>query len=159
MSRTWLAGTGLALLCGALPASAQAGGEALLFRCAGPPALYIVDARLASQRGCKAVSLAWTTRPRVASAARAEPDAPVVPISPAARFVSSTQQRERDADRVRILREELQTERERLAALLERPAQSGGSTADAGSGLSRDVERVQLNIAALQRELSAAHAR
>jgi hypothetical protein len=147
----------MAWLCGCSAALAQP-TSLPLFRCEGPPALYIVDARLALQRGCKAVSQAQVrTSARAATQPRVEEAAPPTVVSAPSRFVSKAIQRERDVDRGRILREELHSERERLAVLQQRLGTSGTLPADAE--LPSAVQRVESNIAALQRELAATNLR
>jgi hypothetical protein len=161
MKRAWAAGAGagVGLLCIGTAVLAQSAIPPL-FRCEGPPALYTVDARLASLRGCKVVSQASArvpVRTAQARAHRAEADTSPAIVTAPSRFVPMATQRERDVDRRRILQEELHSERERLVVLQQRMDTSGVQSVD--TELPRQMERVTSNIAALQRELAATNLR
>jgi hypothetical protein len=157
MKPAWAAGVGV--LCLGTAVFAQPSAPPL-FRCEGPPALYTVDARLASQRGCRVVSQAWVRTPARAAATpppRDDAHAAAAVVAAPSRVVSIATQRERDVDRRRILQEELHSERGRLAALQQRLGTSGAQPVE--SELPREMERVESNIAALQRELAATNLR
>jgi hypothetical protein len=133
-----------------MSAAAQEG----LFRCPGPPAVYLGDARLAAQRGCPAVhGVRAPARPALRPQARS--DSVVVARPASSHVVSTSVQLARDDERTRILRRELQTESEQLIALKARLAAAPDVTGAAeATPLARDVARTEQNIVALERELS-----
>jgi hypothetical protein len=119
-----------------------------------------------SSRGPRA-GAAYTVigeRPVQPAAAPAPAPAPVAP-PPAVkaagdRVVSSAQQKERDSDRVAILRNELDSEQRKLAALQER-LRAAEQSADPNkstriASVQKDISRTESDIQALTREVALA---
>jgi hypothetical protein len=158
-------GASLALWAAA-PALGQ-GGNAVVYRCPGPPVLYTdaISAQEAKNRGCRTIEGAPITvlqspKPRPVQAA-----APPPPSSrPADSRVEPSEQRERDNDRRRILESELRRETQRLTDMQREfnegePERRGDERNYARyqervAQMQADISRKESDIAAIQREIA-----
>ena len=150
--------TAAALLLAAAGAQAQ---ERVVYRCPGNLYTDQITAKEAAAKGCKTLDGAAVTvlssPPRRAAPAAAGGSAPES-------RVEAMQQRQRDADRRRILEGELAREEARLAELQREynngePERQGNERnfqryLDRVAELKANVERSQSDVAALRRELA-----
>ena len=150
-----LSGAGLAVAV-ALPSAAVAQGQ--IYRCESDGAAPVYQN--APGRGCRPLDLPPLTS---VPATRAQPAQRQASAPVGFPKVGESQQRERDADRRRILEQELSRERARLAEVRREynngePERLGDERnyqkyLDRVERLKRDLGRSESNIASLQREL------
>ncbi len=152
------AGAGAAL---AQPA-AEGGGE--MYRCPGNDYKNTISPKDAEKMGCRKIegapiTIIQTVKPRAGTAVPS-----VAPASsPAGARIDPVAQRARDSDARRILEGELKTEEQRLAALQKefndgQPERRGDEKnfqkyLDRVAEMRASIERKQIDIAALRREL------
>ncbi len=161
----YLAVLGLAAALGSGAAFAQAAeGGSEMYRCPGNDYKNTISPQEAQKLGCKKIDSApitiiQTVKPRSGTAVPAVSSA----SSPAGSRIDPVAQRARDSDARRILEGELKTEEERLAALQKdfndgQPERRGDEKnfqkyLDRVAGMRASIERKQIDIAALRREL------
>ena len=153
--------TALLLACGVLPAvAADAPDPSVMYRCPGNDYKNTISAKDAERLGCKRiegapVTVIQMTRPRAAAV-------PSVGGSSGTR-IDPVAQRARDSDARRILENELKNEQDKLAAMQKdfnngQPERQGDEKnfqkyLDRVSEMRAAIERKQIDIAALQREI------
>jgi predicted nucleic acid-binding Zn-ribbon protein len=148
-------------------AAAQAQSRmSAVYRCEGSPPIYVSAAQAAQSRQCSNIGRLPQLAARRAAkdkvsatskAAAAAASAPAAQRDKAPlRTVPLTLQRDRDDDRVRLLEEELARERQRLAALQRQSPRTAPGNGTEPTELSRQIQRVESDIAALTRELALA---
>jgi hypothetical protein len=161
------------LLCGA---AGPALSQGTVYRCPGNPVLYTdqITAAEARDRGCRTidgapVTVVQTHRPRPATASTTAPPASGTPAAPAAGTGAGTRvdpaaQRARDADKRRILGEELKREEDRLEGMRREfnngePERRGDERnfqryLDRVAEMRAAIQRTEADIAALKREIA-----
>lgn len=147
----------LAAWLAAAPALAQ---DKTVYRCPGNVYTDGLTAKDAAAKGCKTLEGAPVTVIQSTSPRRSEPAAR---SGGEGQRVEPTEQRARDADKRRILEDELRRERERLAGLQREynngePERRGDERnyqkyIDRVAELKASIERSQSDIAALEREI------
>ncbi|HEX2542604.1 MAG TPA: hypothetical protein VHM00_16165 [Caldimonas sp.] len=167
IQRSFLSSAVLAFLsagsAGAALAQASEGGSEM-YRCPGNDYKNTITAQEAQKLGCKKIdgapiTIIQTVKPRAGTAVPAVSSGP----SPAGARIDPVAQRARDSDARRILESELKTEEERLAALQKefndgQPERRGDEKnfqkyLDRVAEMRASIERKQIDIAALRREL------
>jgi hypothetical protein len=156
-------GLSVALSGGAVFAQA-ADGSNEMYRCPGNDYKNTITAQEAQKLGCKKIdgapiTIIQTVKPRTGTAVPSVAAA----SSPAGSRIDPVAQRARDSDARRILEGELKTEEERLAALQKefndgQPERRGDEKnfqkyLDRVAEMRASIERKQIDIAALRREL------
>jgi hypothetical protein len=153
--------TALLLACYALPTLAAEGPDpSVMYRCPGNDYKNTISAKEAERLGCKRiegapVTVIQMTRPRAAA---------VAPTSGSSGTrIDPVAQRARDSDARRILENELKTEQDKLAVMQKdfnngQPERQGDEKnfqkyLDRVSEMRAAIERKQIDIAALQREI------
>jgi hypothetical protein len=165
--RTFLFPAVAALALGAATgaALAQTGeGGSEMYRCPGNDYKNTISAQEAQKLGCKKIdgapiTIIQTVKPRAGTAVPAVASG----SSPAGTRIDPVAQRARDSDARRILEGELKTEEERLAVLQKefndgQPERRGDEKnfqkyLDRVAEMRASIERKQIDIAALRREL------
>lgn len=151
----------LAPLLVVVAVGAQAQGT--VYRCPGPPVLYTdaISAKEAQEKGCRTIegtpiTILQSAKPRAA--------APVDGARSAEGRVDASQQRGRDDERRRVLRDELRAAEERLVAAKAEYGNGEGERRgdernyqkylDRMAGLKDNIARYESDIQALKREIS-----
>jgi hypothetical protein len=154
-----------ALVCAltVVPLHAQTRMSAV-YRCEGSPPTYVSSAQAAQSKQCSNIgrlpqlSARRAVKDKVLANSKSAPAATSTPAAEkdksAVRIVPSTVQRDRDGDRVRVLEDELTQERQRLAELQRQMPRTAPGNGIEPSELSRQIQRVESDIAALTRELA-----
>jgi hypothetical protein len=157
-------GLAAALAAGAASAQATDGGSEM-YRCPGNDYKNTISAQEAQKLGCKKIdgapiTIIQTVKPRTGGTAVPSASAG---SSPAGSRIDPVAQRARDSDARRILEGELKTEEERLTALQKefndgQPERRGDEKnfqkyLDRVAEMRASIERKQIDIAALRREL------
>jgi hypothetical protein len=166
MNNTWVTRAVMVVACSGMPAALLA-APVQIYRCAGTPVIYTTEPRLAASGRCEPVGASPPAAPRARFADM--PDPSRKPAAPSGAVTVSTDrttvprevQQQRDADRVRILQDELARERARVAQLTSRlreAADTPGETTSVAE-LEQALQRSQADIVALTRELAAAGGR
>lgn len=132
-----------------------------IYRCPGTPAVYTSDQRLVQAGRCVRLGAAVAPH-RSSSLSTSTPLRPQAaasgPASTSRTVVSRALQQQRDADRLQILQDELQRERDRHAQLAQRLTQDSTNGAmDTGTveELRQALQRSAADVAALSRELAS----
>ena len=156
-------GLAAALAAGAVSAQASEGGSEM-YRCPGNDYKNTISAQEAQKLGCKKIdgapiTIIQTVKPRAGTAVPSASGG----SSPAGSRIDPVAQRARDSDARRILEGELKTEEDRLAALQKefndgQPERRGDEKnfqkyLDRVAEMRASIERKQIDIAALRREL------
>jgi hypothetical protein len=168
--RTFLCSAIAVLVTGAGAAIAQSpaegGGE--MYRCPGNDYKNTISPKDAEKMGCRKIegapiTIIQTVKPRAGTAVPSAAPAPAAASSPAGARIDPVAQRARDSDARRILEGELKTEEQRLAALQKefndgQPERRGDEKnfqkyLDRVAEMRASIERKQIDIAALRREL------
>ncbi len=167
--RRWrpMVASALMLASQALLQSAQAQGDAPVYKCPGNPVLYTdaISAKEAKAKGCSMLDgnpITVISAPKRTGASATNASAPRPPDS----RIDPQEQRARDSDARRILEAELQREQQRLSEMQAEykngePDRQGGERnyqkyIDRVAELKVGIARKENDIAALKRELTKA---